>query len=43
MRRYMIEGNTQDVTNDHVNERDEYLLTGAPIPYNDTLIEVKKA
>lgn len=41
--KYMIEGNTQDVTNDHVNERDEYLLTGAPIPYNDTLIEVKKA
>ncbi len=34
----MIEGYTQDVTNDNVNERDEYLLTGAPIPFNDTLL-----
>lgn len=41
--KHMIEGNTQNVTNDHVNPRDEYLPTGAPIPYNDTLIEVKKA
>jgi molybdopterin-containing oxidoreductase family molybdopterin binding subunit len=41
--KYIAEGNTQNVTNDHVNERDAYLLTGAPIPFNDTLIEVKKA
>lgn len=41
--KHMIEGNTQNVTNDHVNPRDEYLPTGAPIPFNDTLIEVKKA
>jgi len=41
--KFIEEGNTQNVTNDHVNERDEYLPTGAPIPFNDTLIEVKKA
>ena len=41
--KHMVEGNTQNVTNDHVNPRDEYLPTGAPIPFNDTLIEVKKA
>ncbi len=41
--KYMTEGNTQNVTNDHVNERDPYLLTGAPIPFHDTLIEIKKA
>ena len=41
--KYIEEGNTQNVTNDHVNPRDEYLPTGAPIPYNDTLVEVKKA
>lgn len=41
--KHMVEGNTQNVTNDHINERDAYLLTGAPIPFNDTLIEVKKA
>ena len=36
-------GNPQNVTNDHVNERDADLLTGAPIPFNDTLVEVRKA
>ncbi len=38
-----ISGNPQNVTNDHVNERDADLLTGAPIPFNDTLVEVRKA
>lgn len=41
--KHMVDGNTQNVTNDHINPRDKYLPTGAPIPYNDTLIEVKKA
>ncbi|MDO4289926.1 MAG: molybdopterin-dependent oxidoreductase [Eggerthellaceae bacterium] len=41
--KHMVEGNTQNVTNDHINPRDEFLPTGAPIPFNDTLIEVKKA
>ncbi|MDO4502043.1 MAG: molybdopterin-dependent oxidoreductase [Coriobacteriia bacterium] len=41
--KHMVEGNTQNVTNDHINPRDAYLMTGAPIPFNDTLIEVKKA
>ena len=41
--KFIDEGNTQNVTNDHVNARDEYLPGGAPIPFNDTLIEVKKA
>lgn len=41
--KYMIEGNTQNVTNNHVNPRDPYLMTGAPIPFHDTLIEIKKA
>lgn len=41
--KHMVEGNTQNVTNDYVNPRDKYLPTGAPIPFNDTLIEVKKA
>lgn len=41
--KYIEEGNTQNVTNDHVNPRDAFLPTGAPIPFNDTLIEVKKA
>ncbi len=35
-------GNPQNVTNDHVNERDADLITGAPIPFNDTLVEVRK-
>ena len=35
-----ISGNPQ---NDHVNDRDADLLTGAPIPFNDTLVEVRKA
>ncbi len=41
--KYMVEGNTQNVTNNHVNERDSYLISGAPIPFHDTLIEIKKA
>ena len=41
--KYVIEGNPQNVTNDYVNERDEYLMTGAPIPFNDTLVQVRKA
>ena len=37
-----LSGNPQNVTNDHVNERDADLITGAPIPFNDTLVEVRK-
>lgn len=41
--KHMTEGNFQNVTNNNLSERHAYLLTGAPIPFNDTLVEVKKA
>lgn len=41
--KYFIEGNFQNVTNNTLSERHAYLMTGAPIPFNDTLVEVKKA
>ena len=39
----MISGNLQNVTNDAVNPRGKALAKGRVIPFNDTLIEVKKA
>ena len=41
--KHVVEGNFQNVTNNRLSDRHEYLLTGAPIPFNDTLVEVKKA
>lgn len=41
--KYMDAGNIQDVTNDRVIERGDVLLYGPVIPFNDTLVEVKKA
>lgn len=41
--RYMDHGNVQDVTNDTVIERGAILPKGRVIPFNDTLVEVKKA
>lgn len=39
---HMIEGNLQNVTNDTFLERHYKLTNGPVIPYNDTLVEVKK-
>lgn len=39
----MVSGNLQNVTNDAVNPRGKALAKGRVIPFNDTLIEVKKA
>lgn len=41
--KYMVEGNFQMLTNDEVNERGRDLIKGPVIPFNDTLVEVKKA
>lgn len=41
--RYMDHGNVQDVTNDTVIERGTILPKGRVIPFNDTLVEIKKA
>lgn len=41
--KYMVSGNIQDVTNDVTIERGDSLLFGPVIPFNDTLVEVKKA
>lgn len=41
--RFMKEGNIQNVTNDTVIERGSVLPKGRVIPFNDTLVEVKKA
>lgn len=41
--KYMNFGNLQNVTNDAVNPRGKALVKGRVIPFNDTLIEVKKA
>ena len=40
--KHMIGGNLQNVTNDTFNERQYKLRYGPVIPYNDTLVEVKK-
>ena len=39
----MQEGNLQNLTNDAVLDRGRDLLKGPVIPFNDTLVEVKKA
>ncbi|WNS75960.1 molybdopterin-dependent oxidoreductase [Bacillus sp. DTU_2020_1000418_1_SI_GHA_SEK_038] len=39
---HMKAGNLQNVTNDTLNERQYLLRYGPVIPYNDTLVEVKK-
>ena len=36
-------GNIQDLTNDTMIERGYNLMCGPVIPFNDTLVEVKKA
>lgn len=41
--KYMESGNIQNLTNDTISSRSPYLGKGAPIPYLDTLVEVKKA
>ena len=41
--KYMDGGNIQDVTNDTTIERGDMLVFGPVIPFNDTLVEVKKA
>ncbi len=41
--KYMNDGNIQNVTNDTVIERGSVLPKGRVIPFNDTLVEVKKA
>lgn len=41
--KYTVEGNLQNVTNDKMNERTDALALGAAIPFQDTLVEVKKA
>lgn len=40
--KHMIDGNLQNVTNDTLIERQYLLRYGPVIPYNDTLVEVKK-
>ena len=41
--KYLVEGNIQNVTNGTVNPRGYDLPLGPVIPFNDTLIEVRKA
>ena len=41
--RYYDEGSLQNVTNNHMNERCYEMKYGPTIPFNDTLVEVKKA
>ncbi|MFA5535921.1 MAG: molybdopterin-dependent oxidoreductase [Bacillota bacterium] len=41
--KHMSEGNFQNVTNDTFNPRQYKLAYGPVIPFNDTLVEVKKA
>ncbi|MBB6446622.1 molybdopterin-dependent oxidoreductase [Bacillus benzoevorans] len=40
--KHMVGGNLQNVTNDQFNPRQYKLRYGPVIPYNDTLVEVKK-
>lgn len=39
----MKKGNLQELTNDSMSPRDEVLPMGTSIPYQDTLVEVRKA
>ena len=41
--KYMTAGDLQNVTNDAANPRGKALAKGRVTPFNDTLIEVKKA
>lgn len=41
--KFMDEGSLQNVTNDAANPRGKALAKGRVIPFNDTLVEVKKA
>lgn len=41
--KYMEQGSMQNVTNDAVNPRGAVLAKGRVIPFNDTLVDVKKA
>ena len=41
--KFMSAGNIQNVTNPGISDRGRALLNGPVIPYNDTLVEVKKA
>lgn len=41
--KFIENGNPQDVTNDTLQERGELFIKGPVIPFNDTLIEIKKA
>lgn len=41
--KFMASGNIQNVTNPGISDRGRALLNGPVIPYNDTLVEVKKA
>ena len=41
--KFMDAGNIQNVTNPGISDRGRALLNGPVIPYNDTLVEVKKA
>ena len=41
--KFMTAGNIQNVTNPGISDRGRALLNGPVIPYNDTLVEVKKA
>lgn len=41
--KHMNFGNIQNVTNPGISDRGRALLSGPVIPYNDTLVEVKKA
>lgn len=40
---HMVEGNLQNVTNDAMTERGYAQFAGPVIPFNDTLVEVRKA
>lgn len=41
--KFMVEGNIQNVTNPGITDRGRALISGPVIPYNDTLVDVKKA
>ena len=39
----LISGNAQELTNDKLSEREELLSMGTSIPWQDALVEVRKA
>ena len=41
--KYIVEGNAQDLTNDKLSPREEVLSMGTSIPWQDCLVEVRKA